>query len=136
MNLRRYSLIIVSLAGLVLVSGLAGGLLGHRVARCRFEARNNLENWNEHVAQEFERVVKPTPEQATKIQAHLDRAIHDLTIIRSQTIVLTTNVIWRLVADVDQELTPDQRKAFEVMKPKPADVSIDMLKVGPSTKQK
>jgi hypothetical protein len=131
MNLRRYSVILLALAGLVLVSGLAGALLGHRVARCRFEARNNLENWNEHVAQEFERIVKPTPQQGPKIQAHLDRAIQDLVLIRSQTIVLTTNVIWRLVAEVDQELTPEQRKAFEVMKPKPGDVSIDMLKVQP-----
>lgn len=131
MNFRRYGLIIVCLVILVLLSGVAGGFIGHRVARCHLEARNNPENWNEHVSQEFQRIVKPTPEQVPKIQAHLDRAIQDLVLIRSQTIVLTTNVIWRLVADVDGELTPEQRKAFEVMKPRPADVSIDMLKVGP-----
>ncbi len=131
MNFRRYGLIIVCLVILVLLSGVAGGLIGHRVARCRLEARNNPENWNEHVSQEFQRIVKPTPEQVPKIQAHLDRAIQDLVLIRSQTIVLTTNVIWRLVADVERELTPEQRRAFEVMKPRPADVSIDMLKVVP-----
>ncbi len=136
MNFRRCGLISVCLVILVLVSGGAGGLIGHRIARCRLETRNNPENWNEHVSQEFQRIVKPTPEQVPKIQAHLDRAIHDLVLIRSQTIVLTTNVIWRLVADVDRELTPEQRKAFEVMKPRPADVSIDMLKVGPKPGRK
>ena len=35
-----------------------------------------------------------------------------------------------------QELTPEQRKAFEVMKPKPADVTLDMLKVGPKPEAK
>jgi hypothetical protein len=28
-------------------------------------------------------------------------------------------------------LTPEQRKAFEVMKPKPSDLTIDVLKVQP-----
>lgn len=130
MKLRRYSLIILCLLGLALVSGLAGGLIGHRVARCQLEARNNPENWNEHVAQEFDRIVKPTPEQAPRIQAHLDKAVQELLAIRADTITRTTNVIWRLVAEVERDLTPEQRKAFEVMKPKPADLTLDMLKVG------
>jgi hypothetical protein len=136
MNLRRYSLVIVCLAGLAVASGLAGGLLGHRVARRELEARNNPENWNEHVAQEFDRIVKPTPEQAAKIQAHLDRAVQDLVVIRAETIARTTNVIWRLVAEVEAELTPEQRAAFAVMKPKPADLNLDMLKVKPASPAK
>ena len=136
MNFRRYSLIILCLAGLTLVSGLAGGLIGHRVARCRLEARNNPENWNEHVIQEFDRIVKPTPDQAPKIQAHLDRAVQELLAIRTDTITRTTNVIWRLVAEVEQELTPEQRQAFEIMKPKPADLTLDMLKVGSKPQSK
>ncbi len=129
MNLRRYSIIILCLVGLSLVSGLAGGLIGHRVARCQLEARNNPENWNERVGQEFERLVKPTPAQAPKIQAHLDKAVQELLVIRADTIARTTNVIWRLVWEVEQELTPEQRKAFEVMKPKPVDLTLDVLKV-------
>jgi len=131
MNFRRYSLVIICLLGLALVSGLAGGLIGHRVARRQLEARNNPENWNEHVIQEFDRIVKPTPEQAPKIQAHLDRAVQDLVVIRSETIARTTNVIWRLVSEVEQELTPEQRNAFQVMKPRQSDLNLDMLKVRP-----
>jgi hypothetical protein len=129
MNLRRASLIVLCLVGISLVSGLAGGLIGHRVARRQLEARNNPENWNEHVVQEFDRIVKPTPGQAPRIQAHLDRAVQDLLRIRADTVGRTTNVIWRLVAEVEQELTPAQRQAFEVMKPRPADLTLDMLKV-------
>ena len=130
MNLRRYLPVLLCLVGLSLVSGLAGSLIGHRVARRQLEARNNPENWNEHIAQEFDRIVKPTPEQAPKIQAHLDHAVLELLAIRADTITRTTNVIWRLVTQVEQELTPEQRRAFEVMKPKPADLTLDMLKVG------
>jgi hypothetical protein len=131
MNLRRYRLVLLCLASLSLVSALAGGLIGHRIARRQLEARNNPENWNEHVVQEFDRVVQPTPEQAPKIQAHLDRAVQDLLVIRAETIARTTNVIWRLVAEVEQELTPEQRQAFQVMKPRPGELGLDMLKVRP-----
>jgi hypothetical protein len=137
MNLRRGSLILLCLLGLALASGLAGALIGHRVARCHLEARNNPESWNEHVVQEFDRLVKPTSEQAPKLQAHFDRAVQELVAIRADTITKTTNVIWRLVWEVEQELTPEQRNAFQAMRPKPADLTLDMLKVGPKgpTKQ-
>ena len=123
--------IILLLCGIMFGSGLAGGLVGHRVARRNLEARNNPENWNEHVAHEFDRVVKPTPDQDAKIQAHLDKAVHELQRIRLATIAQSTNVIWRLVADVDRELTPEQRKAFETMKPRQSDLTLDVLKVKP-----
>jgi hypothetical protein len=136
MNLRRSFFIILCLLGLSLVSGLAGGLIGHRVARRQLEARNNPENWNEHVVQEFDRIVRPTPDQAPRIQAHLDGAVQELLVIRADTITRTTNVIWRLVAEVERELTPAQRQAFESMKPKPADLTLDMLKVGSKPRSK
>jgi len=136
MNFPRSARIILCLLALTLVSGLAGGLIGHRVARRQLEARNDPENWNEHVIQEFDRIVQPTAEQAPKIQAHLDRAVQDLVAIRSETVARTTNVIWRLVAEVDQELTPKQREAFTVMKPKPGELGLEMLKVKPKANAK
>ena len=39
-----------------------------------------------------------------------------------------------LVAQVEKELTPAQRDAFEAMKPKPADLTLDVLKVKPEEK--
>jgi len=90
-----------------------------------------LSNWNEHVTREFDRVVRPTPDQGARIQQHLDKAVRELQAIRLETIGRSTNVIWRLVAEVEQELTPEQRKAFDTMKPKPADLTLDVLKVKP-----
>jgi capsid protein len=131
MNFLRHWKIAVCLLAIVVVSGVAGCLIGHRAARKQIEKRNDPESWNEHVARVFERTVKPTPEQGAKIQAHLDQAVRELQTIRLETIARSTNVIGRLVAEVDRELTPEQRQAFEAMKPKPGDLTLDVLKVNP-----
>jgi hypothetical protein len=123
--------IVVGLAAVILGSGLAGGLIGHGFARRQFETQNDPANWNEHVSHEFDRIVKPTPEQGTRIQGHLDKAVRELQGIRLETIARSTNVIWRLVAEVDRELDPEQRKAFETMKPRASDLTLDVLKVNP-----
>lgn len=117
------------LLGAVLAAGLSGALLGHRVARRQFETRTNPGSWNRHVAREFDRIVRPTPAQAEVIQGRLDRAVAELQAIRLDTIARSTNVIWRLVADVERELTPAQRRVFDAMKPRPADLTLDVLKV-------
>jgi hypothetical protein len=57
--------------------------------------------------------------------------VRELQTIRLETIARSTNVIARLVAEVDRELTPEQRQAFEAMKPKPGDLTLDVLKVNP-----
>ena len=124
------------LLGIIVATSLSGGLIGHRVARRQLDARNNPENWNEHVAREFDRLVKPTPDQAARIQAHLDQAVHELQDIRMETIARSTNVIGRLIGAVDKELTPEQRQAFEAMKPKPADLTLDLLNVEPKPGRK
>lgn len=135
MKLLRHWKIVGALAAVILVSGLSGGLIGHACARRQFETRNDPANWNEHVSREFDRVVKPTPEQATRIQSHLDQAVGELQSIRLETIGRSTNVIWRLVAQVEKELTPAQREAFQSMKPRPADLTLDVLKVKPEEKK-
>ena len=135
MNPVRHWKIIGALLAVILVSGLAGGLIGHACARRQFETRNDPANWNEHVAREFDRIVKPTPEQATRIQSYLDQAVHELQSIRLETIGHSSNVIWRLVAQVERELTPAQQKAFQAMKPKPSDLTLDVLKVKPEEKR-
>jgi hypothetical protein len=135
MNKSRYWMIIACLAAVVVVSGLAGGLLGHRLARVKLEHRNDPDNWNEDVMRTFDRTVHPTPDQRQKIQSHLDNAVDELKNIRADTIARSTNVIWRLVGQVESELTPNQRTSFEHMKPKHSDLStLDVLKVEPRKK--
>lgn len=133
MNLwRQHSKIAISLAALIAVSAGTGALVGHRIARQQIDARNNPENWNDHVSREFERLIQPTPEQRPKVKGHLDEAVRDLQSIRLETIQRSTNVIWRLVANVERELTPEQRKAFEALKPQPSDLNLDVLNVTPA----
>lgn len=119
------------LAVLVLISGAAGGLLGHRLARVQIENRNDPENWNKRVSLEFVRLVKPSPDQTVRIQVYFDKAVRELQDIRLDTIKRSTNVIWTLVGNVEKELTPDQLKAFEAIKPRPEDLTLDVLKVDP-----
>jgi hypothetical protein len=131
MRVLSHPKMICSLTALILVSGLAGFLVGHRVARKQIEVHNDPGAWNEHVAREFDRIVQPTPEQGSRIQAFLDRAVKELQDIRLDTIARSTNVIYRLIGDVEKELTPEQLKAFQQMKPRPADLTLDLLRVEP-----
>jgi hypothetical protein len=118
------------------VCALVGGLIGRRFAFNELESRNNPQTWNEHVTHEFERIVHPTPEQGPRVQAHLDRAVRELRDIRRETLVRSTNVIGQLVRDVEAELTPEQRKAFETMKPRPGELNLDILNTTPESKQR
>jgi len=59
--------------------------------------------------------------------------VRELQAIRLETVAHSTNVIWRLVAEIEQELTPEQRRAFEATKPTPSDLTLDVLKVKPRT---
>ncbi|HOW68888.1 MAG TPA: hypothetical protein P5186_15325 [Candidatus Paceibacterota bacterium] len=121
----------VGLFVLALVCGLAGGLLGFRLARAQWEQRNNPDHWNEEAMRTFDRTVNPTPEQRQVIGAYLDAAVEELKNIRADTIARSTNVIWRLVDQVERELTPEQREAFDKMKPKQEELrNLDLLDVG------
>ena len=132
MNARATWKIVLCLLALILVSGAAGTILGRRWARAEMARRDNPETWNEAALRTFERTVKPTPEQRPKIEATLAAAIEELKAIRADTIVRSSNVIWRLVADVERELTPEQRAAFEAMKPRQQDLStLEVLQVEP-----
>jgi hypothetical protein len=129
MNPLRHWKFASALAAVIAASLVAGALAGHRMARRRLETRNDPVSWNQHVMEEFDRTVSPTPEQAARLQKHLDVAVGELKEIRADTIRRSTNVIGRLVADVERELTPEQARAFERMKPKPGELTLDVLKV-------
>lgn len=133
MNPRTSWKIILCLLALIAVSSAAGAMIGRRWARAEMAQRDNPETWNEAALRTFERTVRPTPEQRPKIEATLAAAIEELKAIRADTIVRSSNVIWRLVAEVERELTPEQREAFQAMKPRQQDLStLDVLQVEPA----
>ncbi len=131
MNLSRSWKIGSGLVALIAVSALTGALVGHCLARKQLEARNNPQTWNKHVTREFNRIVKPTPEQAARIQVYLDNAVRELQEIRRDTIGRSTNVIWRLAAEVDRELTPEQQRAFRTMT-RPDKLGLEVLHLPPA----
>lgn len=136
MNLPTSARIAVPILALILVSGLAGARIGKHAARKELARRDNPESWHEAAMRTFDRTVQPTEAQRAQLQAHLDDAVRELKAIRAETIARSSNVIWKLVADVEKELTPQQRAAFEQMKPKPDDLqTLDLLQVEPHPKR-
>lgn len=126
---------VICLVALVLVSGLAGALLGRRWARSEFECRSDPSHWNQRAMHDLERLVKLTPQQRAKIQGHLDAAVAELKGIRHDTVSRSTAIVMRLVDEVDADLTPEQRLAFQRMKPKRSELSdLNILNVGAEKK--
>jgi hypothetical protein len=132
MNPWRTSKIAACLLLLILSSGLVGGLVGRRLARIELERRSDPKNWNEAAMRTFDRTVRPSDAQRVKLQALLDAAVEELRSVRTDTIGRSKKIILRLVDEVERELTPEQKAAFEAMKPKPGELdSLEVLDVDP-----
>lgn len=129
MNARYHGTILASLAGVTLLGGLAGGFVGHRLGRQAMQARSDPESWHTRASRHFEQVVHPTPEQSEKLEGHLVTALAELKAIRLEALNRSTEVIDRLVVKVEAELTPEQRVAFDRIKPRREDLMPDVLKI-------
>lgn len=129
MNARRHGVILASLLGIGALSGISGALVGYRVARQEMQERSNPESWHERASRRFEEVVRPDPEQTERLARHLDQALGELKEIRSNAAHRSAVVIDRLVGQVEAELTPDQKEAFERIKPHRDELMHDVMKV-------
>jgi len=126
--------IILTLAAVVLISGLAGGVIGTRLAYTRIHRHNIPQTWNETVMRKLQRQLRLTPDQAQKIQARMDSRVDELTALREQTITKTNGIIEQLIDDVDHELTPEQKVEFAKLKQERGQTTLDLLKVQPRKK--
>ena len=129
----RWKIVLVLLA-LVLVSGFAGALVGARIARQKAWRRSHPEAWNVSAMHTLEHRLKLTPPQKEKVQAILDGGVVELKTVRVETIAKANVVIERMIAEVDRELTPEQRTEFEKIKSERDEVDLDVLKAEPSTR--
>jgi len=129
MNARRHGVILASLVGVGALCGVSGALVGYRVARQEMRERSNPEAWHERASRRFEQVVRPTPEQTDRLARHLDLALGELKAIRSNAVHQSAAVIDGLVGRVEAELTPDQKVAFERIKPHRDELMHDVMKV-------
>jgi hypothetical protein len=124
------------LIALILVSGLLGGLLGRRYAQIECARRSDPSHWNVAAMRALQRTVKPTPAQREKLQQDLDAAVEQLQAIRADTIARSSQVVRQLVAQVEKELTPEQRVAFQRIVPKESEFSnLNLLNVETRKKQ-
>ena len=123
--------IILVLLGIVLVSALAGGVVGVKLAERAMKHRHAPETWNQTAMRTLQRRLKLTPEQAQKTQAILDSGVEEMKGIRLETIGRTNAVIERFIREIDQEITPGQRAEFEKFKNERGEVTLDLRKVEP-----
>jgi Spy/CpxP family protein refolding chaperone len=118
----------------VLVSVVAGGIVGAKVAEHLLKKRHAPEMWNQSVMHALQRHLKLTPAQAQKVQAIIDGGVGEMKTIRLETITRTDVVVERLIADIDRELTPEQSAELQKLKAQRGATTIDMLKVEPRKK--
>jgi Spy/CpxP family protein refolding chaperone len=122
------------LAAIVLLSGFTGYYFGFQVAKAKARARSNPDSWNVSAMKTLERKLKLTPAQHEKVQAILDSGVDELRGIRIDTIAKSNRVLERLIAEVGNELTPEQREEFAKLKAERIQANLDMLKVEPRKK--
>jgi hypothetical protein len=125
--------IAIGLVALAAISGFAGLRVGQALAR-RSHGQGAAEAWPETALRSLDRKLKLTPAQHDRVQAALDRAIDKLKGIRQQALAETSVVVKELVAEVDADLTPEQRQAFAMQKPGAAQITLDLLRVEPRKK--
>ena len=122
------------LLGIVLVSFLAGGFLGVKLAERALRRHHAPEMWNQTVMRALQQQLKLTPEQAQKIQTIIDGGVEEMKGIRLDTIARTDAVFQKMVGEIDHELTPEQSAELQKLKQQRAATTIDMLKVEPRKK--
>ena len=126
--------IITSLVALVLVSMLVGAFLGAKYAERVIKKRHTPEAWNQTAMRALQHRLKLTPEQNGKMQRILDGGVEEMKDIRLNTIAKTDLVVERLLAELEKEITPEQRAEFEKLRQQRGSTTLDMLKVEPRKK--
>jgi hypothetical protein len=122
------------LIAIVLASAWAGGFAGFQLAKAKYRKRSNPEDWNVRAMRDLENGLRITPEQKVKMQAILDGGVEEFKVIRIDTIAKSNEVLERMIAAVDKELTPEQRVEFDKFRTKRVQANLDMLKVEPRKK--
>ena len=126
--------IVLLLLAIVLLSGYGGGIVGYRLAKERARRRSNPEAWNVIAMRVLESRLKLTPPQIEKVHAVMDANVVDLTAVREETIGKTNVILDRMIAQIDQELTPEQAVELLKLRAERKPVPLEMLNVEPRKK--
>ena len=131
--MKHWKIVLVLLA-IVLLSGYGGGIVGYRLAKERARRRSNPEAWNVIAMRVLESRLKLTPPQIEKVHAVMDANVVDLTAVREETIGKTNVILDRMIAQIDQELTPEQAVELLKLRAERKPVPLEMLNVEPRKK--
>ena len=120
---------------LVLVCVTLGFLLGLGVAKAIAKKKDDPAFWNEAALRHLEKL-HPDETQRERFKVLVGGAVDELTVVRQETISDVQRILTRLLSDIDKELSPEQHEMFSKMKPKPSDLSLDVLqKTDPPNQQ-
>lgn len=109
--------ILFLLSLLVLISAGAGFFFGFAVSSSINRKKENPVFWKQAAMKHLQKL-KPTDEQRKKFEARTNSAVDELTHLRKEAIKDVWEIVERAVADLDKELTPEQRETFIKIKPK------------------
>ena len=126
--------IILALLAIALLSAYGGGIVGYRVAKEQARRKSNPEAWNVIAMRLLESRLKLTPPQIEKVHAIMDAGVVDLTAVREETIAKTNPILDRMIAQIDNELTPEQAAELLKLRTEKKPVPLEMLNVEPRKK--
>ncbi|MFZ4595078.1 MAG: hypothetical protein ACOYOF_12535 [Verrucomicrobiaceae bacterium] len=109
--------ILFLLSLLVLVSATAGFFVGIVLSSVINKKKDDPEFWKQSAMKQLPKL-KPTEAQQKIFEARADASVQELIEIRKQGIRDVWDVIERTLADVDKELTPEQRETLIKIRPK------------------
>lgn len=105
---------------MLLVGGgmIAGFFIGIILSSVIAKKKEKPDFWKAAVHKQLEKL-HPTDDQRKKFDARTNSAVQELVVIRKTAISQVWDVVERAVADIDKELTPEQRVKFNKdLKPK------------------
>jgi len=117
MIISRRTKVVLLISLLVLTSLAAGFVLGAATAKAFVKKKEDPAFWKPGAMKQLEKL-HPSEAQRSRFQAILDQAAADLGAIRTETVNRAKAIVAKAVADVDVELTAEQREAFAKIKPK------------------
>ncbi len=123
---RRFKVFfIVSL--LMGVSLVIGFFLGIGLAKKVQEKKDDPVFMKDAIMKKLDQL-KPTDAQRSRFESVVDGGIKDLVGVRDETKQEVIDILTRMVGDVNQELTQEQREVFAKMKPKSGDVLNELFR--------
>lgn len=115
-HLRLRVLLMLALFGAA--SAGVGFFLGLAAAKKVQSKKDEPQVWRQTALRRLEQL-KPDPEQKQRFEARVEEAVKELTELRAEGIRRVWGIVDEAVREIEAELKPEQREAFEKFRPRP-----------------